>query len=357
MRLGWLVWWFAACSSEPAVDPEPAEQLVETASLEALLLAALPEAPRGIDGISLLVFDAEDRRIVDLTVGDFSPDRRVPVASASKLVSGLVLLRLVHEGVLSMEDTPAEVLGWTGTSAGAASLDQLGAFVSGLRSGAACNYVARTTLQDCAQAISELDVEAAPGEVFTYGPSHLTVAAAMAEVASGSSWAELFREELARPLGLDASDLRYVTHPKWQTGDDNPLVAGGLIATAEEYARILSVLFHQGEVDGEVWIDPQLIARMGSNAYTTAAQVSTPMDSYNLDFRYSWSSWLNCEGAPASCPVISSPGAYGLSPWVDLEHGYYAVLAMESDGLGGALMSVQLMEALRPEIEGLRPTE
>ncbi|MCP4499639.1 MAG: hypothetical protein GY822_06690 [Deltaproteobacteria bacterium] len=54
-----------------------------------------------------------------------------------------------------------------------------------------------------------------------------------------------------------------------------------------------------------------------------------------------------------SCQVVSSPGAYGFTPWVDYENQYYAVLAMESDQTGGAFFSLPLMEELCPDIEAL----
>jgi hypothetical protein len=41
--------------------------------------------------------------------GDFAPDRRVAAASASKMVSGLVLFRLIEHGYLSPDSAFASV--------------------------------------------------------------------------------------------------------------------------------------------------------------------------------------------------------------------------------------------------------
>jgi hypothetical protein len=90
---------------------------------------------------------------------------------------------------------------------------------------------------------------------------------------------------------------------------------------------------------------------MARNPYADAELGNTPMPSYGCDYRYGWGTWLHCGGPAASCDVVSSPGAFGMSPWVDWDAGYYAVLGMVSDGPGGAAFSVPLMEALRPEIE------
>ncbi len=343
-----------ATEEDGAVGDTTPDAPLDTSKLEQMLADALPGAPAGVDGISLVVHDAQDRRIIEITVGDFATDRRVPVASASKLVTGLVLLRLVEEGTLQMTDTPGGVLGWTGTTAANATLDHLGAFVSGISPDALCIYRPLVTLQQCVEEIGALDPVAAPGDRFDYGGTHQAVAAAMAEVASGETWAALFDANLKTPLGLGSPDLRYVTLPKQATGEKNPLVAGGLLATADEYMSILAVLFHKGKIDGESWISPSVIERFGENHYTGAVIGETPMGAIGLDFHYGWSSWLNCAGAVASCAVVSSPGAYGFSPWVDWETGYYAVLAMESDEAGaGSQFSAPLMEAVREEIEGL----
>ena len=47
--------------------------------------------------------------------------------------------------------------------------------------------------------------------------------------------------------------------------------------------------------------------------------------------------------------------AFGFSPWVDRVNGYYAILAMESDGLDGTGFGVPLMELIRPQIEAILP--
>jgi CubicO group peptidase (beta-lactamase class C family) len=346
----------AVVVSDAAGEDAAGDAGLDTSKLQQMMSDALAEAPAGIEGMSLIVHDAQDHRLIEVTVGDFETDRRVPVASASKLVTGLVLMRLVEEGTLQMSDTPGAVLGWTGTTAADATLDHLGAFVSGLAPDALCIYRPKITLQECVSEIGATAPLAAPGERFDYGGTHQAVAAAMAEVVSGESWATLFDQNLKTPLGLVDPDLHYVTLPKQGTGGDNPLVAGGLLATADEYMPILAVLFHKGEIAGQPWISSTLMERFGENHYADVLVGTTPPATVEFDFRYSWSSWLNCEGPVASCPVVSSPGAFGFSPWVDWEHGYYAVLAMESDDAGaGSPFSVPLMEALRSEIEGMLP--
>ncbi|MFO0453518.1 MAG: serine hydrolase [Pseudomonadota bacterium] len=68
-------------------------------------------------GAALAVYAPDGRLLYSRVRGDFAPNRRVAVASASKLVSGVALLRLVDQGLLSLDSTTGAVLGWTGPQA------------------------------------------------------------------------------------------------------------------------------------------------------------------------------------------------------------------------------------------------
>ena len=64
--------------------------------------------------MGLAVYDRAGTRVFQRMYGDFAPDRRVAIASASKMVTGVVLFRLVDEGRLSLDSTTGAVLGWRG---------------------------------------------------------------------------------------------------------------------------------------------------------------------------------------------------------------------------------------------------
>jgi CubicO group peptidase (beta-lactamase class C family) len=320
------------------------------AAVTAELEVSFPDRPAGVEGMTLVVYDSADRQIYRHTVGDHDTADRQAVASASKLVSALVLMRLVDRGELALDSTTGGVLGW-GAANGAITLDQLGGFVSGLRANPLCSYLPTTTLADCVDTISGLAVEAAPGAQLEYGNSHLHVAARMAEVVTGESWNAIAGAELFEPLGIATADLAYFTSPKQANGTTNPLVAGGLRATTDEYAEILALLFHRGARGGEALISEALMQRFTENHFTSAAVVATPYADSGIDFRYGFGSWLECTGAPPSCDRVSSAGAFGFTPWVDYTAGYYAILSMESDEVGGgSAFSVPVQQRLLPLI-------
>ena len=302
-----------------------------------------------IPGLGLRVYDAEDRLVYAHTAGAFSFDDRLAVASASKLVSGLVLLKLVHDGALLLDDTTADHLGWTG-GLGEITVDQLGAFTSGLDPENPCVYRSKLTLEGCVATIGAADPVAGPGSRFDYGSTHLQVAGRIAEVATGASWHEAF-VGLAAPLGLADPGLVYTSLPKLEAAaSPNPLVAGGLRATSTEYAAFLALAFHEGRRGDDVLIRADLVHRLDRNDYIAAVQGERPTSVVPLDYRYGFTSWLACEGPVATCPVVGSPGAYGFTPWFDREHGYYAILAMESPELGGSEFAVPLWVDLQAAI-------
>jgi CubicO group peptidase (beta-lactamase class C family) len=273
--------------------------------------------------MGLAIYDRDGEKVFEHMYGDFSPDMRVAIASASKLVSGATLFRLMDAGSLSLDSTTAQVLGWTGEE-GAISLRQLLSFTSGLAPENRCTYDSTVTLDQCVTTISQTDMIAAPGTQFDYGSVHLSVAGRMAEVVTGESWNDLFAQELRDPLGLPA-DLQYYANPLKPANTDNPLLAGGLIMSMNEYARILQFVFDKG-----AWQDSQLLA---PGIFDTQAVEPYPGvvigTSPAPDLRYGLTAWLDCGTPQTGCQQISSPGAFGFTPWIDRNAGYYAILGMQ----------------------------
>lgn len=309
---------------------------------------------QGIAGMGVAIYDATDRKVFERMYGDFAADRQVAVASASKLVAGMVILDGVGRGMLSLDSTTGGVLGWTGPNA-AITLRQLLSFTSGLAPDAACTREVQTTLADCVAAIASTTAVAPPGTRFDYGSTHLAVAGRMAEVATGKLWNRLFADTLATPLGLPATD-RYYTAPRQAIGLMNPLVAGGLRASMNDYAQLLATAFHRGSYRGLAIGTPDLFDQQAIAPYPGAVIGQSPYVAVGYDYRYGLSAWLECATPAAGCATISSPGAFGWTPWLDRKAGYYAILGMEIAGTGGGTdgvvsFSVQLAQELKPAIE------
>jgi D-alanyl-D-alanine-carboxypeptidase/D-alanyl-D-alanine-endopeptidase len=305
---------------------------------------------QGISGMGLAIYDAQGVKRFEKMYGAFSADQRVAVASASKMVSGLTILRLVDQGFLTLDSTTGTVLGWTGPQADI-TLRQLLSFTSGLPNEAGCAYQTLVVLADCVDTISTLTLVAEPGTRYDYGSTHLHVAARMAEVVTGASWASIFETQLKSPLGL-GPDVAYYSAPRQALGTTNPLIAGGLRATMNEYARVLQLEFNRGTINGQRLISDALFTEQGTEPYPNAVIGNSPAQSNGFGFRYGLAAWLECPPPAANCNMLSSPGAFGFTPWVDRDGGYYAIIGMEIDNseTGIVNFSVALAQQLKPLI-------
>jgi serine-type D-Ala-D-Ala carboxypeptidase/endopeptidase len=308
-------------------------------------------AQAGVGSMGLAIWDARDSKIYQHMLGDFTPDTRVAVASASKLVSGLVIFDVIRRGLASLETTTGEILGWPTPNA-SISLRHLLSFTSGLPSDATCTVNPLTTLARCADTLATATPVAAPGAEFDYGSTHLLVAGAMAEQVTGQRWNDLFAQTLQVPLGLP-SDVAYFTGPRQAVGQINPLIAGGLRASMNEYRHFLAIAFHKGSYAGLTIGTTALYDQQAREPFPDAAIGSSPMPS----FRYGLACWLDCATPKTGCEQLASPGAFGFTPWLDRAAGYYAILGMQLESTGSDEGVVAFAVSLQTELVPLIQAE
>ncbi len=347
-------------SSAPAPAPTPAPVVPPTPAPVGPAWTAVDQAAStayagagDLTGMTLTVYDRNDVKVFEKSYGAFSATQRVPVASASKIVSGTLLLRLVGQGLLSLDSTTAQVLGWSGAR-GTITLRHLLSFTSGLAPEAGCTALPLITLAACVNTIRDdpAALIAMPGTRYDYGSTHLHVAARMAEVVTGKSWNTVFGEQLRAPLGLP-SEVSYYTAPQSTLGLFNPLIAGGLQATSDEYAKLLAISFHRGTYQGVTFAPAILFDQQATEPYPGVVVGSSPYSGAPAPVRYGLSAWLECATPATGCSTISSAGAWGWTPWVDRAAGYYAILAMYRGGPamnGVTAFSVNLQQQLKPLI-------
>ena len=342
--------WLAACGGGGGEASTPSPSAPDP-FIEVDRAASAAFSAQGISGMGLAIYDASGVKRFEKTYGTFAPDQRVAIASSSKLVAGLVLLRLVDQGFLTLDSTTGTVLGWTGPQA-AITLRQLLSFTSGLEREAPCTLLAGIMLADCVRLISERPLVAAPGTRFDYGSTHLHVAARMAEVVTGATWSSLFASQLKAPLGLTSPDLVWYSAPRQALGTTNPLIAGGLRATMNEYAKFLALDFNRGVHEGNRLIGDVLFSAQSTEPYPDAVIGTSPFANAGINFHYGLAAWLECPPPATNCDVLSSPGAFGFTPWLDRNGGYYAILGMEvSESQSGVVaFAVNLAQDLKPLI-------
>lgn len=238
------------------------------------------------------------------------------LASASKWMTGVTLAALADDGLLSLDDpVSGYVPEFTGPKAGI-TVRQLLAHTSGIYTGDDCIFTIETTLEACTRRIAAAPLDYAPGTDFRYAGASFTVAGRVAEVASGESWRTLWRERIAVPLEMEGID--------WGPGD-NPLLAGGARGTARDYARMLRMIAADGVYGGERVLSHAAVAGLGADNTAALTIPGTP-------YGYALGAWREGEDASGQATQLSSPGASGFYPWVDLERGVVGIVMLPARG-------------------------
>lgn len=282
--------------------------------------------------------------------GSFNISGRYDIASASKWLTSATVLALVEQGVMRLDDQPQDYLEfWTADPAdprSAITLEQLLSFTAGFhRSPAQAGCIGDGTieLQACIAEWHNIGPDATPDTTFHYGPVHMQVAAAMAEVATGQRWTDVVRLTIAEPLALTNTGFSGI----------NPRASGAADSTARDYASFLRAHLTGERLAGTVG---ELVSER-TTGVRISAEPSAIADN-GVDWQYGLGVWRECD-EPAwntSCEartVVSSAGAFGWYPWLDLDLGYYAVLAMQEPATlfsSPGAASVQLGVNLQPMI-------
>jgi len=299
--------------------------------------------------LHLVIGDANGE-IFSYEKGSFPRTEIHRLASASKLLSSITIMRLAEQGTLSLDDHPQDYIPWWTNDPtddrAHITLEHLLSFTSGFNyqpGEANCTSDGNITLEDCARDFYDKDIESVPGDVFYYGPAPLQIAAYMAEMASGVAYVDLFKTQVGDVLNL-GSDTGFVTPSL-----TNPRASAGAQSNVDDYSEVQRAL-----LAGELVSDMNMFARDRTDNATFGHRPAI-IEDQNMDWHYGLGFWRECEAMVwndgcANNIMMSSPGAYGWNPWLDIENNYYGLIAMDVSLLvdNG---SVELKLALQPLIE------
>jgi CubicO group peptidase (beta-lactamase class C family) len=333
-------------------------------------------AAKGLNGAGLVIVDRDRGVVFEHYDGEFDAERISLVASASKMLTAGVLMRLDDQGLLDVDAPVAEVTDW-----GAAHPDitpaQLVSNSSGLiglidRGGAlpyGCQYVAAGTLQDCARTIFTTPGDDGrvipPDTEFRYGGGQWQVAGAVAEAASGRTWDELVRDTYVEPCGVDS--LGYANHftelvsergpfsyPTAFVGDpatlsptDNPNMEGGAYITPPDYAALLLMHLRGGTCGDERVLSEESVDRMHADRIgpTYGGTTDFELEGYGLGW------WVDRDDPDH----VQDAGAFGAVPWLDLGRGYGAYLVVEDQSRTGSELARQIKPLIDAEFDRTDP--
>jgi len=273
-----------------------------------------------LDGASLRV-NKHGSVVYRRAFGGYTLGTRIRIASASKWLSALTLARLVDKGQMRWTDTVGQYFPTIEAAKRPITLAQLFSHTSALPGGDdSCMSNPFYTLASCANRILQEPLIGEPGKVFSYGGNSMQVAGRMAELATGKAWDDIFIDEMATPLGLNATDFATASTEPGYVRNTNPRIAGGVRSTLEDYGKVVDMVLAYGCLDnaqmqaclpGRRFLDRTTIELMANDRTVGTVDISRPPTS--TGFGYGIGQWID----PASPLIVSSPGAFGFTPWVD----------------------------------------
>lgn len=326
-------------NTPPPGDCAPAQR-------EAGLDAALAAVETDVD-FTFAVARADGRRYV-FSRGSSTMATSYESASTSKLVSAVVICRLVEQGHLALSDSPQDhIPGWPiseGDPLRAMTLAHLLSFTSGLTNEPFCQNLPGADFESCVLGIASANAGNGeiPGAQYFYASTHLQVAGLMAVRARGvATWGDVFAEfrEQTGLFPTAAFDL---------PSAGNPRLAGGMHWNAAEYLEFLEALAG-GSLLSAGLMEEFLQDRTGGGVVIAYSPVTEIGETWHYGFGF----WHECEGPVFDCAAgarISSPGAYGAYPFWDRERGCVGLVARQG-ALGSGFEGVALERAVRPLVE------
>lgn len=368
----------AGCSSDDAAEAAAPAPTSTAPAREYDFSAVTPIveafiAQNGLNGAGLVVVEKDQGVIDEQYFGEFGADRSSLVASASKMVTAGVLVRLADEGLLDLDEPIADYVDWAEGHNPEITVAQLLSSSSGLvglgpnpaYGPYVCQFSPAAEIEECAAAAwsspgDDADV-IPPDTQFRYGGVQWQIAGAVAETVSGKPWSELLEETYVEPCGVES--LGYSNHwtalgrggfayPADFDGDvsllprtENPHMEGGLHIQPLDYAELLLMHLRDGRCGDTQVLEPESVARMHADRISEAyAGASMPSSGYGLGW------WVPRDDSGR----INDPGAYGAVPWLDLDGGFGAYLVLEANAGLGVQLAAQLYEPVEDAVTAAR---
>jgi CubicO group peptidase (beta-lactamase class C family) len=286
-----------------------------------------------LDGAALIVGD-RDGVLHEAYFGDYGPSTVVPLASATKILSGVAIMTLVDDGLLDADAPVRTILPEFSVDLAGLKAEmttrQMFAHTAGLpgleNDWPALSDPTITLAESAALIACCVPLEDVPGASFKYGGLSMQVAGRVAEVVSGQDWQSLFDTAVAQPLGLTSVDFQGMGPTT------NPRIGASAQSTLTDYGRVLSMLLRGGEFDGPdgpVRVLSEDAVRSMITDRTVGLPWRSPPPPGADDYGYAFGVWVARTDAAGDTIEYTSPGAFGSTPWVDLERGIYALILVD----------------------------
>lgn len=297
--------------------------------------------------------------------GSYSDATVIPIASATKLLSGIRILQLADRQLVDLDAPVTDYLSgpdypWNPTAA-PITLRQMFSHTAGYGNDGD-NPAVRSHTITLAQSVQEIASNyqgaspqnyAPAGSQFAYGGVSMQIGGGVAQAASGVDWQQGWQNAISAPMCISSIN--------WQAFGPslNYQIAGGAQASLVDYARVLAMLADGGVGNGTRILSPAAISTLMHSQIGDAQIAYLPPGATGLT-EYGIGDWI--EPAPTSAspdaPVIHSIGAFGYAPWVDFSNhtfGIVMLFAPNQAGQGSPLPSGYLSRlALENIVQAVR---
>jgi CubicO group peptidase (beta-lactamase class C family) len=302
----------------------------------------------GLPGASLLV--AKDGAIVyEAHFGTFNAATVTPIASSSKWLSAAVIMTLVDEGRIGLDDPVSQYFPQFVAEKAGMTIRQMFSHTSGIvdAQGAAQTWPYDITMAQYADraARAEGNMAGAPGTGIRYASTSMQIVGAIAEQVTGKSWNQLFKERIGDPC--DMPDTTFIRTPGTGSGRTmpelikptaNPMLAAGAQSSLRDYAHFLEMLSNGGVYKGRRVISQESVREMQKDQAVGLPLLRASNDRMGRNSTYGLGEWVDEKSPDGRTVQVSSPGAWGFRPWINLDRRVYAVFMMQRE-VGGPVIN------------------
>ena len=244
----------------------------------------------------------------------FSTDMKVDVASISKPITTMAVLKLAQQGRLSLDDTIGRWLPNVPADKKTITLRQLLSHTAGIVDGieGVTDYTPIST-REMAERLLKAPLDFAPGSRYSYSNGGFVVVAAIVENVSGETLEDFLQQEVFAPVGVQASydpakfpadqvaDGRSYYEGDWINVREMAAASkgpfgylwgeGGLFISAPDLARLIDAFF-SGKIVDQRWVDVvwRPVAKIGGAYQEGLGWVIADLERGTRSARYTGSS-------------------------------------------------------------------
>lgn len=342
MRLFWVHFYVAYCCAAQA-------QTYDFSAATAQLSNNLALYP---GGVFVQVFQDDTEIFTYQGGGAIGLDTQVRLGSCTKWFSSAIVLRLAERGLFNLDDSIGNYLPiFNANGKGHVTIRQCFSMTSGLYE-TDVDYETTQTLT-LTQSVNRIALNTPlvfpPGTQLAYEGDGMQVVGRICEVVTDKDWHTLAQDELFTPLGLTLSDYR-----NWIA---NPGIPGGGRSTARAFQKFLRMILRNGLADdGSLYLTSHTVKEWFTNQTRGLPEYDAPWPPHAYPYGarpdYGHGSWILAHN-PTNDLVeeITSPGAYGTFPWVDVKRRLRGIIEMNSAVGSPLLNNLRVLDALRAEID------